>query len=213
MWALVLVSFLAVYREAFETVLFYQALWLQAAPAYAAVLGGFGRRCGACRARLADLPGQRSPASDLFFGATSILLALLAVVFIGKGIAALQEAGALPIDPVNFSGLPALGIYPNVQGLACTSHDTADDHGYFCLYPLFRQGGTVNLSNGRIVGTDRPGRVICSGLDQPRSRAAGRKMDSGYASNLEGSISDHEAPGVGRRSECWNSCRTYAMRV
>ena len=29
MWALALVSFLAVYREAFETVLFYQALWLK----------------------------------------------------------------------------------------------------------------------------------------------------------------------------------------
>jgi high-affinity iron transporter len=40
MWALALVSFLAVYREAFETVLFYQALWTQAAPAYTPVLGG-----------------------------------------------------------------------------------------------------------------------------------------------------------------------------
>ena len=38
MWALALVSFLAVYREAFETVLFYQALWTQAAPAYAPCL-------------------------------------------------------------------------------------------------------------------------------------------------------------------------------
>jgi len=38
--ALALVSFLAVYREAFEIVLFYQALWLQAAPAYAPMLGG-----------------------------------------------------------------------------------------------------------------------------------------------------------------------------
>jgi high-affinity iron transporter len=118
MWALALVSFLAVYREAFETVLFYQALWLQAAPAYAAVLGGFF----AAAVALAILGwlifrgSIRLPLS-LFFGVTSVLLALLAVVFIGKGIAALQEAGVLPVDPVNFSGLPALGIYPNVQGL------------------------------------------------------------------------------------------------
>ena len=31
-WGLAAVSFLAVYREVFETVLFYQALWLQTAP-------------------------------------------------------------------------------------------------------------------------------------------------------------------------------------
>jgi high-affinity iron transporter len=53
----------------------------------------------------------------LFFGATSLLLALLAVVFVGKGIAALQEAGTLPVNPVNIPSLPALGLYPSLQGL------------------------------------------------------------------------------------------------
>jgi high-affinity iron transporter len=53
----------------------------------------------------------------LFFGATSLLLALLAVVFVGKGIAALQEAGTLPVNPVNIPNLPALGLYPSLQGL------------------------------------------------------------------------------------------------
>jgi high-affinity iron transporter len=53
----------------------------------------------------------------LFFGVTSVLLALLAVVFVGKGIAALQEAGMLPVDPLNIPGIPALGLYPNLQGL------------------------------------------------------------------------------------------------
>ena len=33
LWAMALVSFLAVYREMFETVLFYQALWVQAGDA------------------------------------------------------------------------------------------------------------------------------------------------------------------------------------
>ena len=47
MWALALVSFLAVYREAFETVLFYQALWVQVAPAYVPVLGGLISAVGA----------------------------------------------------------------------------------------------------------------------------------------------------------------------
>jgi high-affinity iron transporter len=53
----------------------------------------------------------------LFFGVTSALLALLAVIFVGKGVTSLQEAGTLPVDPVNVPGIPALGLYPNLQGL------------------------------------------------------------------------------------------------
>ncbi len=52
-----------------------------------------------------------------FFGATSGLLALLAVVFAGNGIAALQEAGAVNATAVHFVSVPLLGIYPTLQGL------------------------------------------------------------------------------------------------
>jgi high-affinity iron transporter len=119
LWALALVSFLAVYREAFETVLFYQALWVQAAPAHVPVLGGIISAAVALVVLgwLIFRGSVRLPLG-LFFGATSLLLALLAVVFVGKGIAALQEAGTLPVNPVNFPGIPALGLYPNLQGLA-----------------------------------------------------------------------------------------------
>jgi high-affinity iron transporter len=118
MGALALVSFLAVYREAFETVLFYQALWVQVAPHHLPVLGGF---VGAA-ATLAILGwlifrGSVRLPLGLFFGATSWLLVLLAVVFAGKGVAALQEAGRLPLDAVSFPGVPALGLYPTLQGL------------------------------------------------------------------------------------------------
>jgi high-affinity iron transporter len=118
MWALALVSFLAVYREAFETVLFYQALWMQVAPAYAPVLGGLISAAVALGILgwLIFRGSIRLPLG-LFFGATSLLLALLAVVFVGKGIAALQEAGTLPVNPVNIPSLPALGLYPSLQGL------------------------------------------------------------------------------------------------
>jgi high-affinity iron transporter len=119
MWALALVSFLAVYREAFETVLFYQALWMQAAPAYAPLLGGLLTAAVALAVlSWLILRGSVRLPLGLFFGATSGLLALLSVVFVGKGIAALQEAGALPVDPVDLPGIPALGLYPNLQGLA-----------------------------------------------------------------------------------------------
>jgi high-affinity iron transporter len=118
MWALALVSFLAVYREAFETVLFYQALWVQAAPAYVPVLGGvIGAAVALALLGWLIFRGSVSLPLAWFFGATSWLLAVLSVVFVGKGVAALQEAGTLPVDPVSFPGVPALGLYPSLQGL------------------------------------------------------------------------------------------------
>jgi high-affinity iron transporter len=118
MWALALVSFLPVYREAFETVLFYQALWVQVAPAYVPVLGGFVSAAVAL-AILGWLIFRGSSRLPLgfFLGATSLLLTALAVVFVGRGVAALQEAGTLPVNPVNLPSIPVFGLYPTVQGL------------------------------------------------------------------------------------------------
>src|SRR5215475_10868287 len=118
MRALALVSFLAVYRDAFETVLFCQALWVQVAPAYIPVLGGLISAAGA----LAILGwlifrGSIRLPLGLFFGVTPLLLALLAVVFVGKGIAALQETGTLPVNAVDIASLRALGLYRSRQGL------------------------------------------------------------------------------------------------
>jgi high-affinity iron transporter len=52
-----------------------------------------------------------------FFGATSALLALLAVVFTGHGIAALQEAGVFRASRLDFDPMPLLGLYPSVEAL------------------------------------------------------------------------------------------------
>lgn len=119
LWAMASVSFLAVYREMFEIVLFYQALWAQAGE------GGGGPVLGGAVAAAAALAAigfalfrysVRLPIG-LFFGATSVLLALLAVVFTGHGIAALQEAGALGVTSLGFDALPLLGIYPSAQAI------------------------------------------------------------------------------------------------
>lgn len=53
-----------------------------------------------------------------FFSATSGLLALLAVVFAGNGVAALQEAGVIDSSLVRFVSLPLLGVHPTAQGLS-----------------------------------------------------------------------------------------------
>jgi high-affinity iron transporter len=118
-WGLATVSFLAVYREVFETVLFYQALWLQTAPGGEhALLGGLVSAAVvlAVLSWLIVRGSLRLPLG-VFFGATSIALAGLAVVMAGQGIAALQEAALLTPYPVAGPRLPVLGLYPDGLGL------------------------------------------------------------------------------------------------
>jgi high-affinity iron transporter len=118
-WALASIAFLAVYREAFETVLFYQALWIEAGPSgRVAVSGGFATAAVglALLAWLILKLGLRLPVG-WFFGVGSVLMAVLAVVLAGKGIAALQQAGKLPIEPLDLPTIPSLGVYPTWQGV------------------------------------------------------------------------------------------------
>ena len=79
-WGLAAVSFLAVYREVFETVLFYQALWLQTAPAGRHALWAGIARAAVVLALLSWLivRGSLRLPLGVFFGATSIVLAALA---------------------------------------------------------------------------------------------------------------------------------------
>lgn len=115
-WGLAALAFLATYRECFETVLFYQALWEQGA--HSAVVAGMAAAVGFL-AVIVWLMFRFSAKLPLgaFFTASSVLIAILAVVFTGKGIAALQEAGVLSAHAVPFIDIPLLGIYPNLQGL------------------------------------------------------------------------------------------------
>ena len=106
--ALAFVSFLAVYREAFETVLFYEALVIQSGPGGSVPLVG-GLLAGAVVLAVLSwviVRGSVRLPLGVFFGASSVLIGLLAVVLAGKGIAALQEAGWLSIRSVSFPSLP-----------------------------------------------------------------------------------------------------------
>ncbi len=120
LWALASVSFVAVYRELFETVLFYEALWAQSGSAGApAIIGGFGAAVLALGliAWLIFRFGMRLPIGP-FFAVSSTVLALLAVIFVGQGVAALQEAGKIDAHVLEFPKIPMLGIYPTWQSLA-----------------------------------------------------------------------------------------------
>ncbi|CAM5271015.1 FTR1 family protein [Rhodanobacter lindaniclasticus] len=119
LWAMAGVAFLAVYRELFEIVLFYQTLWVQVgSEGQHYVIAGMltAALLLALVAWLILKYSVRLPIGP-FFTATSALLALLAVVFAGNGIAALQEAGVVGADTVSFVSIPLLGIHPTVQGL------------------------------------------------------------------------------------------------
>ena len=52
-----------------------------------------------------------------FFGISAALVAVLAVVLAGKGVAALQEAGWLPMSLVDAPRIDLLGIHPTLQGI------------------------------------------------------------------------------------------------
>jgi high-affinity iron transporter len=113
------VSFIAVYREIFEVVLFYEALWVQAgATGHGAVLGGISTAVV-----LLALAGWaifryslRLPLGP-FFTAMSLLMAVMAVAFAGQGVKALQEAGLVASQAVPFITVAILGIYPTLQTL------------------------------------------------------------------------------------------------
>jgi len=117
---LVGISFFAVYREALEVVLFYQALWLQNEGAHGAVIWGFVAGLTALVVvTLAILKIGLQIPLKYFFGATGALLYIMAFIFAGNGIKTLQVAGWVPTTPIGFPPqVPFLGIYPTLETLA-----------------------------------------------------------------------------------------------
>jgi high-affinity iron transporter len=119
LWMLALVSFLAVYREMFETVLFYQAMWQQIdAGSEQSFLMGIAAAIVLLIvvAFLIYRVGVRLPIRQ-FFQINAVLLFALAVIFSGQGIARLQEVGMVNSTYFNFPHIEMLGIYPTVQTL------------------------------------------------------------------------------------------------
>lgn len=115
LWGL---AFIVVYREVFETILFFAAIWNQG--------GRTGVVTGGATAALTLLVigwamlrfSRRLPIGE-FFRYSAILIAVLAVVLVGKSVSALQEAGYVPITW--FDGgvrIELLGLYPTLQGVA-----------------------------------------------------------------------------------------------
>jgi high-affinity iron transporter len=117
-WFLFALSFIAVYREVFETILFFAAL--SAEGRLAPLLGG-AATAAALLAAIAILMFRFSRKLPIakFFAYSSALIAVLAVVLAGKGVAALQEAGMIGVNPLGWAPrVEILGLYPTLEGLA-----------------------------------------------------------------------------------------------
>ena len=115
-WFLFGLAFVVVYREVFETILFYAALWEQGN--HTAVLGGLVAGLVVLLAvAFALLKFSARLPIGKFFAWSSMLVAVLAVVLTGKGVAALQEAGWIAALAINTPRIDFLGIFPSAQAL------------------------------------------------------------------------------------------------
>ncbi len=104
-------AFVSVYREVFETILFYVALWTDGQH-----LWMFSGMAAAVAVLMAIawimLRTSRRLPLGTFFAASSVLIAVLAVVLTGKGVAALQEAGWISVSLAPLPSFDGLGIHP-----------------------------------------------------------------------------------------------------
>lgn len=118
-------GFTAVYREGFETVLFYQALAIFAKGLMLYVVLGFlAAVVGLAGVAYAVLKlGKRLPVKSMLMAGASILL-LLSVTFAGNAVRSLQGADWVSVTPVDgdWARLPVFvaeltGIHPTREGL------------------------------------------------------------------------------------------------
>jgi high-affinity iron transporter len=117
---LAVISFIAVFRETLEVVLFLRAIWVDCGPAartgmMAGVVCSF---VGTMLLAWAAMRYSRKIPIRQLFTASSSIMAALAVMMIGKGIHSLQETGTLSITtaPLHLHS-ELLGIFPTWESL------------------------------------------------------------------------------------------------
>lgn len=105
------ISFTSVGRETVETALFLQGL---AGDSREGVLWGSlaGGVALVVLVLFVRTVGFKLPMKTLF-NASTVMLVATAVMLLGKGLHGLQELGVLPLSPLRFFTVDALGIYPD----------------------------------------------------------------------------------------------------
>jgi len=120
LFGLALISFMAVFREAFETVLFLRAVWLEGGDVskVAMAFGVFGALAFIflCSWMLLKY-STRLPIKKVF-GVSSVLMIILAIILAGKGVHSLQETGLAGVTglPIHFRA-EVVGFFPTRETL------------------------------------------------------------------------------------------------
>ncbi len=118
---LVMVGFLTIYREGFETTLFLQSLILESGMKWVLI----GVACGAVMVAAAGVLifviGARLPYRKLLV-LTGVLVVTILVTFLGSTVRLFQTVGWLSIHPIPGLHLPSwagfwFGFYPSVEGI------------------------------------------------------------------------------------------------
>ncbi|SFZ94746.1 high-affinity iron transporter [Flaviramulus basaltis] len=118
MFGLAFFSFMVVFREAFESILFLQAIGLETQSGVQSSIGFGVLAAFALIGLLAVLflkYSKKIPVRQLF-RYSSWIITLLAVILIGKGVHAIQEAGWISVTGFSNSfKIDWLGIYPTLE--------------------------------------------------------------------------------------------------
>lgn len=183
--AMALLAFAAVYREGFETVLFYQALLFDVGgeallagflPGLALIVG-----MGVAIVRV----GVRLPLKKVF-AITNAVLLYLAFTFLGKGLYNLQEAGLFsphpaPWVPDHEALRQLLGLYPVAETVLAQAGFLLLLAGTYAFYRLRSREKVVEPSTVKAEGREGAARrSAAAGGDtaapgRPGSREARRK--------------------------------------
>ena len=220
-WFLFSLAFIAVYREVFETILFFAALAAEGnvGALIAGALVGAMRRSAVIA--VAMLRFSRRLPIGKFFAYSSALVAVLAVVLAGKGVAALQEAGLIGVHSARRSAHPGARPVPDLAGIAGAAGDTDRAAGGLRVEPT-PLGGQARRRLNR-TGRDKRSVYSCSqeeesddgGREQgdpgrqsgrgsggafAQQRRRSREHASRHVGELEGPR--RQAPGADRVAQC-----------
>lgn len=117
---LAIVAFMAVFREAFEVVLFLRAIWIDLDPSgqSVAAMGVFSSFALLLTLSFYAIRESRKLPLGKLFQICSWTMIALALILAGKGTHSLQEAGFLSVTTIGLGfRVDLLGIYPTVQTL------------------------------------------------------------------------------------------------
>ncbi len=212
---LVALGFSSVYREGFETVLFLQALTLEAG-AWTVLQGVMLGLAGVVGVFFLVIALERRLPHKKMLIATGVLITWVLVILVGQTVQTMQKVGWLAVSPIEGLELPYwagawLGLYPTWQGLGAQLAALA-----FVLGSYFGAEALRKRRRARILAEPLRARAAGTGpadLDearQPRGRPAASCAGSRttWRALPRPPSATHGSPRRGRRARGQRARRT-----